>query len=141
MEPAFYRGDIIFLTNPSSSLYKTGDILVYRIPGKDIPIVHRVIEAHDSFSSTIVSDSGEGLWSEDAEPGLSHSSNSAISQQQMLTKGDNNPVDDLDLYEGLEWLEKKHIVGKVSGYIPYVGYITIYLVSARSIEARLWSSF
>ena len=33
--------------------------------------------------------------------------------QLLLTKGDNNPVDDIDLYQGLEWLERKHIVGKV----------------------------
>ena len=35
--------------------------------------------------------------------------------QLLLTKADNNPVDDLDLYQGLEWLERKHIVGKVRG--------------------------
>lgn len=47
MEPAFYRGDLLFLTNPPQTFYKTGDITVYQIPGVDIPIVHRVIEAHD----------------------------------------------------------------------------------------------
>ena len=46
----------------------------------------------------------------------------------MMTKGDNNPVDDFGLYQGLEWLERKHIVGKVRGFIPYVGYITIAMV-------------
>lgn len=35
--------------------------------------------------------------------------------QLLLTKGDNNPVDDIDLYNGIEWLEKRHIVGKVRG--------------------------
>lgn len=48
MEPAFYRGDLLFLTNPPSSSFKTGDITVYQIPGVDIPIVHRVIETHDT---------------------------------------------------------------------------------------------
>ncbi|KAG6910041.1 Signal peptidase complex catalytic subunit [Tephrocybe rancida] len=47
MEPAFYRGDLLFLTNPASELYHTGDITVYKIPGQDIPIVHRVLETHD----------------------------------------------------------------------------------------------
>lgn len=47
MEPAFYRGDLLFLTNPVSEKYKTGDITVYKIPGADIPIVHRVLETHD----------------------------------------------------------------------------------------------
>lgn len=42
-------------------------------------------------------------------------------EQLLLTKGDNNPVDDLDLYNGLEWLERKHIVGKVRGCVPLPG--------------------
>ncbi len=47
MEPAFYRGDLLFLVNPPNKRYETGDITVYRIPGQDIPIVHRVLETHD----------------------------------------------------------------------------------------------
>ena len=47
MEPAFYRGDILFLTNPSNTRYEIGDITVYKIPGQDIPIVHRILETHD----------------------------------------------------------------------------------------------
>src|ERR1700753_1247060 len=47
MEPAFYRGDLLFLTNPPEQRYNTGDITVYKIPGADIPIVHRVMETHD----------------------------------------------------------------------------------------------
>lgn len=32
----------------------------------------------------------------------------------MLTKGDNNHADDLQLYErGMKWLEPRHVVGKV----------------------------
>ena len=69
--------------------------------------------------------------------------------QLVLTKGDNNPVDDIALYRGLKYLERKHVVGKVSGYVstlgvsglvplfypqmsrflPYVGYVTIAMVS------------
>ncbi|KAJ7589968.1 signal peptidase complex catalytic subunit SEC11 [Mycena floridula] len=98
MEPAFSRGDIIFMTNLPHERYKTGDIMVYKIPGADIPIVHRVLETHDT-------------------PGTL--------KQLMLTKGDNNDIDDLELYKGLEWLERHHIVGKVRGFLPYVGYVTI----------------
>ncbi len=47
MEPAFYRGDILFLVNPPNTRYENGDITVYKIPGQDIPIVHRVLETHD----------------------------------------------------------------------------------------------
>ncbi|GJE86338.1 signal peptidase I [Phanerochaete sordida] len=109
MEPAFYRGDLLFLTNPASERYHTGDITVYKIPGADIPIVHRVLETHDVVSK----DKG-------------YVSASPLAQKQLiLTKGDNNPVDDIDLYQGLEWLERKHIVGKVRGFLPYIGYVTI----------------
>ena len=42
MEPSFHRGDILFInwdyTNPSP-----GDIVVYKVPSQEIPIVHRVI--------------------------------------------------------------------------------------------------
>jgi len=47
MEPAFYRGDLLFLVNPPNTRYEVGDITVYKIPGQDIPIVHRVLETHD----------------------------------------------------------------------------------------------
>ena len=44
MEPAFQRGDLLFLWN-RNLLAETavGDIVVYNIPGKDIPIVHRIV--------------------------------------------------------------------------------------------------
>ncbi|KAF7319393.1 Signal peptidase complex catalytic subunit SEC11 [Mycena chlorophos] len=103
MEPAFYRGDLLFLTNPSSERYHNGDITVYKVPGADIPIVHRVLETHDAKS--------RGTYSP--------------LNQRLLTKGDNNEVNDIELYRGLEYLERKHIVGKVRGFLPYVGYVTI----------------
>lgn len=46
MEPAYYRGDILFLT-----FYETritcGDVVVYKIKDQEIPIVHRVISVHE----------------------------------------------------------------------------------------------
>jgi signal peptidase I len=57
MEPAFYRGDLLFLTNPAHERYKTGDITVYKIPGADIPIVHRVLETHDLVTAAAKSQS------------------------------------------------------------------------------------
>jgi hypothetical protein len=41
--------------------------------------------------------------------------------QLVLTKGDNNPVDDIALYRGLKYLERKHVVGKVKGYVSTLG--------------------
>jgi len=99
MEPAFYRGDLLFLTNPANTPYVVGDITVYNIPGKPIPIVHRILETHSKSNDP--------------------------TDQLLLTKGDNNPTDDIGLYEGLKWIERKHVVGKVRGFLPWVGYVTI----------------
>lgn len=51
MEPAFYRGDLLFLVNPQGERYATGDIVVYNNPGTEIPIVHRIIETHDKIEN------------------------------------------------------------------------------------------
>lgn len=53
MEPAFYRGDLLFLTNPRNTPYVLGDITVYKVPGADIPIVHRVLETHQTYVHTL----------------------------------------------------------------------------------------
>lgn len=56
MEPAFARGDILFLSNPRKPI-DIGEICVFKIPGRDIPIVHRVIDRHDTYvcASTFIS--------------------------------------------------------------------------------------
>ncbi|CAK7894261.1 signal peptidase complex catalytic subunit Sec11p [[Candida] anglica] len=97
MEPAFQRGDILFLWNRDYQA-KVGDVVVYEIQGKSIPIVHRVLREH-------------------------HNEN----KQFLLTKGDNNPVDDLNLYAKKQaYLDQsKDLVGTVKGYLPKVGYVTI----------------
>lgn len=46
MEPGFQRGDILFL-NMGSKPARTGEIVVFNIDGRDIPIVHRVIKVHE----------------------------------------------------------------------------------------------
>lgn len=44
MEPAFQRGDILLLWNRNLwSETKIGEVVVYNVRGKDIPIVHRVV--------------------------------------------------------------------------------------------------
>ena len=37
--------------------------------------------------------------------------------QLLLTKGDNNDEDDFRLYNGIAYLERKHIIGKVRGSV------------------------
>ncbi|XP_017422326.1 uncharacterized protein LOC108331857 isoform X2 [Vigna angularis] len=67
--------------------------------GKDIPIVHRVIEVHERKNSE---------------------------ETYILTKGDNNHEDDRVMYNyGQKWLQKHHIIGRAVGFLPYVGWATI----------------
>ncbi|KAG6426023.1 hypothetical protein SASPL_110236 [Salvia splendens] len=88
MEPGFARGDILFL-RMSKEPIRAGEIVVYNINGRDIPIVHRVIKVHER------KDTGE---------------------VDVLTKGDNNGDDDIGLYApGQRWLQRKHIIGRAVG--------------------------
>lgn len=50
MEPAFQRGDLLFLWNRDTRA-EVGEVVVYNVKGKDIPIVHRVVR---SFTSSAV---------------------------------------------------------------------------------------
>lgn len=47
MEPALYRGDILFLTQ-SDKPFQVGEIIVYKFVGRDIPIVHRIIQIKEN---------------------------------------------------------------------------------------------
>lgn len=49
MEPAIYRGDLLFLSMPRHDPLEIGDIVVYEVKHQPVPIVHRVIERHDSY--------------------------------------------------------------------------------------------
>ena len=46
MEPAFHRGDLLFLTLPRNDNVAINDICVFKLPGRDIPIVNRVLKIH-----------------------------------------------------------------------------------------------
>ncbi|GAB6032009.1 Signal peptidase complex catalytic subunit S11A, variant 2 [Chamberlinius hualienensis] len=88
MEPAFHRGDLLFLTNRVEDPIRVGDIVVFKVEGRDIPIVHRVLKLHEKEDGSV----------------------------KFLTKGDNNSVDDRGLYaQGQLWLEKKDVVGRAKG--------------------------
>jgi signal peptidase len=103
MEPAFHRGDILFLNNRRPRV-DVGDIVVFKITGRDIPIVHRVLRVHSR-------ELDNGTLSSD-----------------YLTKGDNNPVDDRTLYAVDQlWLRRPEILGTAIAALPHVGYVTIIL--------------
>jgi len=48
MEPAFYRGDLLFLWMSDAPI-EIGEIVVYKLDGRDIPIVHRILETHERY--------------------------------------------------------------------------------------------
>ncbi|MCJ1425135.1 Signal peptidase complex catalytic subunit [Sticta canariensis] len=100
MEPAFQRGDLLFLWNRGVET-QIGEVVVYNVKGKDIPIVHRVVRRFGG--------GGQPL--------------------RLLTKGDNNLADDTELYaKGQDYLTRSEdIIGSVVGYVPFVGYVTIVL--------------
>ena len=96
MEPAFQRGDLLFLSNPKTPI-QVGDITVFKLAEREIPIVHRVLALH-----------------EDKKTG----------EQFLLTKGDNNGIDDRGLYnqgrsrrdKPIMWINQKDVKGRVTGY-------------------------
>ncbi|KAE8367716.1 ubiquitin-conjugating enzyme/RWD-like protein [Aspergillus caelatus] len=119
MEPAFQRGDLLFLWNRSPRA-ELGEVVVYNVRGKDIPIVHRVVRTFPEI---------EGK----AKKVKEISESSPIPNNMLLTKGDNNIADDVELYaRGQDYLNREEdIVGSVRGYIPMVGYVTILLSDKR----------
>lgn len=161
MEPAFQRGDLLFLWNRDGLLpncwgcemglydqagrwgqgslwqewgdvllnkgvmagqasvekkdVKVGEIVVYEVPGKDIPIVHRVVRRYPSTKDTRRL---AKIGAREPQDGI-----------KLLTKGDNNAASDEELYaRGQDLLDRdRDVVGSVVGYVPYVGYGTILL--------------
>ncbi|KAL6912304.1 hypothetical protein ACP4OV_001109 [Aristida adscensionis] len=103
-------GDILFL-HMSKDPIRTGEIVVFDVDGRDIPIVHRVIKVHERRDSAEV---------------------------DILTKGDNNPGDDRMLYaQGQYWLQQHHIVGRAAGYLPYVGWFTLAMTEIPLLKYAL----
>ncbi|KXS17403.1 hypothetical protein M427DRAFT_97085, partial [Gonapodya prolifera JEL478] len=100
MEPAFHRGDLLFLSMPAEPI-RVGDITVFKLQGKPIPVVHRVLTVHDE---------------------------DATGKQYILSKGDNNPSDDRagGIYNANQlWINREDVTGKVQGFIPYAGFVII----------------
>ncbi|KAJ5944144.1 Signal peptidase I [Penicillium verrucosum] len=117
MEPAFQRGDLLFLWNRDTRA-EIGEVLVYNVRGKSIPIVHRVVRTFPEV---------EGRMS--AKKVKEITVDTTPNTNMLLTKGDNNSGDDTELYaQDQDYLDRaEDIVGSVRGYIPMVGYVTIML--------------
>mmetsp|Transcript_20119 Transcript_20119/g.47451 ORF Transcript_20119/g.47451 Transcript_20119/m.47451 type:complete len:188 (+) Transcript_20119:254-817(+) len=101
MEPTFQRGDILFLDNNYDKPMAVGEIVVFKLKGRDIPIVHRIHRVYQKEDGT----------------------------QEYLTKGDNNHVHDQGMYmeAGQTWLQRDDILGRSRGFLPYIGMVTVLL--------------
>ncbi|KAK8794751.1 hypothetical protein WA158_001732 [Blastocystis sp. Blastoise] len=99
MRPGYRRGDVYLLNNHTVPL-QLGEIVVYNVKGRNIPIVHRVHVIHETLKNNYY----------------------------ILTKGDNNTVHDVGLYaEGQSWLDRSSVYGKYFIYAPYFGMFTIWI--------------
>ena len=104
MEPAYKRGDTLFITNWDEPTVP-GDVMVFQIKTEVIPIVHRAMKVQER--------SGNKFQEND---------------YYLLTKGDNNSIDDRGLYPSRKlWLHKEDVIGKIRAFCPYMGYVTIAL--------------
>ena len=114
MEPAFYRGDLLMLTHDVQEPVRVGDIVVFKIEGREIPIVHRVLKIHEKYISKLIDYISLSWFSVSREDG----------KLKFLTKGDNNNVDDRGLYvPGQYWLERKDLIGKAKGYVVLSSFV------------------
>jgi signal peptidase len=55
MEPAFHRGDLLLLTHDKDGPVRVGDIVVFKIEGREIPIVHRILKVHEKYVKPVFS--------------------------------------------------------------------------------------
>eukprot|EP00758_Cryptobia_borreli_P008944 Tbor_TRINITY_DN542_c0_g1::TRINITY_DN542_c0_g1_i1::g.23355::m.23355/K13280/SEC11, sipW; signal peptidase, endoplasmic reticulum-type len=112
MEPAYYRGDVLFLNMWSDDII-AGDVIVFRVEGRDIPIVHRVLQVH----ATKPHDTDTGV------------------EVFLLTKGDHNNDVDIPLYApGQRWVRPSHVMGRARSFLPYCGMLTIVMTEYKWVQ-------
>lgn len=104
MAPAFHRGDIIVIWNREPFI-RVGDIPVVWLPGRNLPMVHRAIKIRYE---------------------LDYEGKDAKKRQKILTKGDNNDVDDTAIYgDGRRFIDRDEVLGVVWAYMPMLGWPTL----------------
>ncbi|XP_022433682.1 signal peptidase complex catalytic subunit SEC11A-like [Delphinapterus leucas] len=107
-ERAFHRGDFLFLASRAED-HPVGveETVVFRIEGREVPIVHRVLKIHEKQNGPV----------------------------KFLTKGGNSVVDARGLYkQGQHWLEKNDVVRTARGvqYSSCWVYLCWSIVSKKS---------
>ena len=122
-----YRGDLLFLTYHRDDPIRAGEIVVFSIEGRQIPIVHRTLNIH------------EGCVTKTKQHLINLTSTCCRNNGTMkiLTKGDNNRVDDRGLYaEGQMFIEPKEVIGRARIIVPYLGIFTIIMNDYPMVKVR-----
>ena len=132
MEPAYYRGDILFL-HMGRRPVRVGEVVVFNIEGRDIPIVHRVVKVHERRPGArdseveILTKARPGLLTRAAllaapclvlVPWVTSAADLSVPRRP---QGDANYGNDYEgqLYaDGQKWLNRNHIMGRVIGCAP-----------------------
>ncbi len=60
MVPVFYKGDILVLQGDAPSDYAVGDVIVYSVEGRSVPIVHRIVKINPDGSYQTKGDANNG---------------------------------------------------------------------------------
>ena len=60
MVPVFYKGDILVLKGVPADELKVGDIVVYSVEGRSVPIVHRIVKVNPDGSYQTKGDANDG---------------------------------------------------------------------------------
>ena len=98
MEPAFHRGDVVYLPYYKQEDIRVGETIALKVKGRDIPIVHRVLNLHEKEDGTVI----------------------------FSTERVNNLVGDQGLYaSGNFWLTQIDIAPPVRGSSSYVGIVRV----------------
>jgi signal peptidase len=112
MEPSYSQGDLLFLSGEDPNDIGFGDVIVFEARGRWInppaePVVHRV------FNKTFYA----GMWWFQTKG----DANLLPDQWNFQPEGEFNPLKDP------RWIPQTNIIGKVVGYIPFIGWIKILL--------------
>ncbi|PVI01092.1 putative signal peptidase I [Periconia macrospinosa] len=127
MAPAFFRGDILIISNNTDRI-KVGDIPVVWFEDATLPMVHRAVKVVWGQRKDVNGDGSEEM----------KGSGEANVEQFVLTKGDNSPIDDVALYPwGQKFVYREQIIGVVKWYVPWLGWPAIWLQETPYLKIGL----
>ncbi|XP_065624096.1 uncharacterized protein LOC112008947 [Quercus suber] len=143
MEPGIKRGDLMFLKISKDPIH-AGEIILFNVDGLDVPISHRVttVRIFCHIHSLLFIFNNIYICAKDTSFIIcqvhGHRNTGKV---YILTKGDNNHLDDRILYaRGQRWLLRPHVIARVIGLLPYVGWIKLILTENPIIKYIVWGT-